>query len=219
MARTNPPAMTAEDPEGRKATRIFRSSYNMAGLGLDRARRLNEDTSFPHELLQLIMRCSMPFKAPQGGRLNIVRVTVDPTRDWQEAINTAGPNTGSDCGVRKVGDAYPPEDGGVTEEEIFIVNFGKVIPNGQYALDWAKPLNLSPAKPRQVFAVGEHKPELHWELKCNPMALVSLVPCSFKGDHCVLRVWWGGARRDVNLDLFDDGCGASYWFAFVHKPA
>jgi hypothetical protein len=159
----------------------------------------------------------MPVKAPEGGRILVVRVPVNPGREWQEAINAAGPNTGSDWAVRKVGDQYPPQSGEPKEREIILVNFGKTIPDTQYALDWAKPYGLSPEPPRGVFAIGEHKPQLHRELKRSVVVVVSPVPCSFGDLRLVPGVWWNDAERSAFLYWFDNEWSDYYWFAFSRE--
>ncbi|HEV3501145.1 MAG TPA: hypothetical protein VGZ92_12550 [Bradyrhizobium sp.] len=158
-------------------------------------------------------------EAPEGGRLHVLRVLVSPGREWQEAIDAAGPDTLKSYDVRKVGDKYPPQPGDPREREIILVNFGKTIPDSQYALNWAKPHGLRPANPRQTFAVGEHKPELHRELKADPMVVVSLDDCIFGSERRVCRVWWGDAKRCAGLlSWFDVGWAADYvWFAFVRE--
>jgi len=156
------------------------------------------------------------YDTPKGGRLHIIRVPVDPGREWQEAVTASGPDTDSDWDVRKVGDKYPPQPGGLKEREIILVNFGNTVFT-QYTLDWAKPIGLRPEGPRGVFAVGEHKPQLHRELNVEAMAVISPEPCAFEGKARVCRVWWGTSRRLARLDWFEytyaDGC----WFAFSRE--
>ena len=155
--------------------------------------------------------------APEGGRIHILRVPVNPAREWQEGINAAGPNTPENFDVCKVGGLYLPQKGKVEEREIILVNFGKTIPNGQYALDWAKQYKLCPDGPRGCFAIGEHKPNLDKELGMNPMAVVSLEECSFEGERRVCNVWWDDAGRYASLYWFGDDLGGDYWFAFVRE--
>lgn len=203
--------------KGRKATDLFRAAYDKVGLDETRAQFLNENKAFPAALRELINEFSMTVKAPEGGRLHIVRVSVNPARPWQEAIDAAGPDTGKDWDVRKVGDHYPPEAGKPEVREIILVNFGKTIPDTQYALDWAKPYGLSPEKPRGVFAIGEYKPQLHRDLVLSAMAVISPVPCSFEGERRVPYVWWRDTKRFAYLDWFDNDWGDYCWFAFVRE--
>ena len=155
--------------------------------------------------------------APDGGRIHVLRVPVNPTREWQEAINAAGPNTPSNYDVRKVADKYPPQDGVVEEKEIILVNFGKTISDTRVAVEWGKQHGLRPASPRPVFAIGEHKPQLHRELGVNAMAVVSPEECSFDVVRRVCIVWWSDADRHCNLRWFGHEWSAYYWFAFVRE--
>lgn len=208
--------ITADHPKGRQATDLFRAAYNKTALDEVRGQVLNENPNFPEALRRLIEEHSMLVAAPKGGRLHVVRVPVNPAREWQDAINVL-PNTGKDWDIRKVGEHYPPQEGPVEEHEIILVNFGKTITNGQFALDWAKPFGLLPADPRKVFAVGEHKPMLHRELGFSAMVVVSLEECSFEGDRRVPLAWWDGGRRGAVLDWFVDDWYGNRWFAFVRK--
>jgi hypothetical protein len=161
------------------------------------------------------MQSLFKIEPPPGGRIHIIRVSADPRSCWQKTINVCGPNTGDDWDIRMVDVHYPIRSGNTEEREIILVNFGKSIPNGQYALDWAKQLCLSPVDPRKVFAIGEHKPKLHLELGVGEMVVVSLIPCSFDGCSRVPYVWWEGLRRSANLDFFDSEFDDGHWFAFV----
>ena len=209
--------LTADSPKGRQATDLFRDAYDHVGLDDKRGQFLNENKAFPAALRRLIEEHSMPVMAPEGGRIHILRVPVNPAREWQEAINAAGPNTPRNYDIRKVGNLHPPQSGEPKEKEIILVNFGKTIPNSQFALDWANPYSLRPASPRECFAIGEHKPQLHRELDMNPMAVVSLEDCVFGGLWRVCCVWWGGSERVAGLSWFAYGWHGSYWFAFVRE--
>ncbi|MDO8517950.1 MAG: hypothetical protein Q7S26_01505 [bacterium] len=154
---------------------------------------------------------------PKGGRVHVVRVPVNPARDWQEAINAAGPDTPQNYNVRKVGDQYPPQLAEVAEEEIILVNFGRYIDDIQVAVDWGKEQKLRPEDPRGTFAVGEHKPRLHRELGLSVMAIVSPQECSFEGRRFVCRVWLFGALRYCYLRWYGLGFLDYFWFAFVRE--
>ena len=92
---------------------------------------------------------------PEGGRIHVIRVPVRLNREWQEAINAAGPNTPDNYNVRNVGDQYPSQgDGTVREAEVILINFG---PNGgswDKAIAWANQYRLKRTNPRHVFAIG-----------------------------------------------------------------
>lgn len=209
--------ITSDDPRGQQAVAVFRAAYNKVGLDVERAQFLNGNKAFAAALRKAIEEHSMPIAAPKGGRIHVVRVPVDPAREWQEAVNAAGPDTPASYDVRKVGDQYPPQAGAVAEREIILVNFGKRIPDGQYVLDWANPHGLRPENPRGVFAIGEHKPNLNTELGMPYMAVVSLEACSFVGSRRVPRVWWSGSSRGAYLSWFGDDWRGVYWFAFVRE--
>lgn len=214
---TSVATVTADHKKGRRAVQLFRGAYDGAGLTPDRAQFLNENRAFPAALRDLIARCSMPVVAPKGGRIHIVRVPVDPGRDWQEAINAAGPDTGGDWAIRKVGDQYPPETGEPREREIILVNFGQTIESLQPALDWAEPYGLSGEKPRGVFAIGEHKPNLRRELGQEVLVVVSPVQCSFEGGRPAPCAWSGASGRGAGLRWSDDRFGGLCWFAFPRE--
>lgn len=154
---------------------------------------------------------------PPDGRIHVVSVPVNESREWSKAVKAAGPNTGSDRDIWKVGGEYPP-NAGATEDlrEVILVNFGENT-RSEDNLAWGKAQNLRPATPRLVFAVGEHRPKLHRELDMDPMAVVSLVPCSFGGYRRVPLVWWYRSERITDLHWFDRDWGAIYWFAFVRE--
>lgn len=151
---------------------------------------------------------------PPGGRIHIVRVPVDPGRDWHDAVSAVGPDTRKSWDVWKVGEQYPPQAETVAEEEVILGNFGKTIPNTKYALDWAKPYGLVPKGPRSVFAVAEHNPDLRRELQVSYMGIVSPVPCMFGGRHHVCHVWLDGVNRYAYLYWFERGLDDRCWFAF-----
>jgi hypothetical protein len=206
--------LTADSDKGRKATDLFRHAYNNVGLNDERGQVLNENKAFPAALRELIERCSVPVQAPTGGRIYIVHVPVDPGRKWGDAIDDAGPDTGRSWDVRKVGDHYPPQEGAERDEEIILVNFGKTIPNTQYALDWAEPFGLVPKAPRAVFAVAKNKPTLHRELGVSGMAIISPVSCTFGGDRQVCYSWLNDDERDCRLRWYVNDWSGHYWFAF-----
>ena len=185
--------LTADSRKGRQATDLFRDAYNAVALDEECGQHFNENPAVAPALRELIRHYSMPISAPEGGRIHVVRVPVNQGREWQEAIDAAGPNTGKDWNIRKVSEHYPPQEGQVEEREVILVNFGKTIQNGQYALNWATQFGLKPSDPRKVFAVGEHKLELHKELDVDAMAVVSLVPCAFEGGQRVPFSWWDGS--------------------------
>ena len=106
---------------GQQAVAVFRAAYNKVGLDPERAQFLNGNGAFATALRKVIEEHSMPVAAPKGGRIHAVRVPVDPTREWLEAVNAAGPDTPASCSVRKVGHLYPPQAGTVTDRDGHLV--------------------------------------------------------------------------------------------------
>ncbi len=154
---------------------------------------------------------------PDGGRIHIVRVPVRLDREWQEAINAAGPDTPDNYNVRKVGDQYPPRGNRVVEAEIVLMNFGPNGGNWDKAIAWADQYRLKRTNPRYAFAIGEHKPELHRELEMDYMYAVATEECTFGGDRDACFVWWGRSERGCGLSRVGDYGGPSGWFAFLRE--
>lgn len=156
--------------------------------------------------------------APPGARIHLltgVEVTLD--RDWQEAVNVAGPNTPADYDVRKVGDLYPPTGKGKVVSDYILLNFPKG-DGWDAALAWAKEQKLENTTPREVFAVGEHHPNLHKVLGQNPAYVVATTKCAFEGYQRACCVWWRDARRVADLLWVCDFGSSDDWFLF-RKPS
>lgn len=154
--------------------------------------------------------------AKQGARIHILRrVKVKQDRDWQEAINLAGPNTPMDYNVRKpeVSAQYQPVSSKVVEKDIVLLNY----PNGDgwdKALAWGDEAKLKRTVPRETFAIGEQHPTLHNTLGQNPMYVAATTKCTFGGFPGACCVWWGGSRRKADL-LWVSYFDYSYdWFSF-----
>lgn len=160
---------------------------------------------------------SAGFVPPEGGRIHIVRVPFRLDREWQEAINAAGPNTPDNYNVRKVGDQYPPKAGEIVGAEIILMNFG---PNGgtwDKVIAWAEQKRLKRTNPRHVFAIGEHKPQLHRELGFDYMYVVATEKCTFEGYRFACGVWWRGSGRGASLGWVGNCGGSDGWFAFLRE--
>ncbi len=155
------------------------------------------------------------FTPPPGGRVHIVTVPVVQDRPWNEAVRAAGPNTPDNYDVWKVGDLYPATGAGIAQTKLVLVNFGPQGGSLAKAIAWAEQYNLKKTNPRQVFAIGEHKPQLHRELGMNPMYVVATEECSFEGDRQVCDVWWGDAEREVSLYWTGIVGSVDGWFAFL----
>ncbi|MDP2816052.1 MAG: hypothetical protein Q8O19_05175 [Rectinemataceae bacterium] len=155
--------------------------------------------------------------APEGGRIRIVTIPVDESRDWRDAISPLS-NTSPDSNVWKVGDQYPAVAGAKGKRKIILVNFGEgSATSSETAIAWGKERGLRLITPREAFAVGEHKPNLHTELGLSFMAVVSLVTCSFSGKSRVCYSWWRGAERRAGLSWFGGGWDGDSWFGFVRE--
>lgn len=153
--------------------------------------------------------------APEGGKILIVTVPVNEARLWENAVGAFSPDTDRDWDIWKVGDQYPPVAGAKPAlQQIFLVNFGKFT-RSEGNLIWAKEQHLVPASPRAVFAIGEHCPYLN--LAMDPMAVVSLVQCSFEGRQHVCDGWWCGSERGVRPVWFGSDWDDYDWFAFVRE--
>ncbi|MCX6715450.1 MAG: hypothetical protein NT077_00335 [Candidatus Taylorbacteria bacterium] len=152
---------------------------------------------------------------PPGARIHMVRVRVKQDREWQEAVNAAGPNTPDHYNVRKVADLYTPIGTGEAEENLVLLNYQSGGGSWGRALAWAESLGLKNTNPREVFAVGEKYPILHKTLALNPMYVVATTECSFVSSCQACCVWWDGARRDACLRWIGDFIvSADVWFAF-----
>jgi len=154
---------------------------------------------------------------PDGGRIHIVRVPVRLNREWQEAINAAGPDTPGNYNVRKVGDQYPPKGNEVVEVEIVLMNFGPNGGNWDKAIAWANQYRLKRTNPRHAFGIGEHKPELHREFKMGYMYAVATEECAFEGDRNACDVWWSRSMRECSLDRVEDCGDSAAWFTFLRE--
>lgn len=153
--------------------------------------------------------------AKQGARIHILRrVKVKQDRDWQEAVNLAGPNTPSDYNVRKVGDQYLPTSTKMVEKDIVLLNYSKGDGNWDKALTWGDDAKLKKTVPREAFAIGEQHPALHTTLGQNPMYVVATTKCVFGGNPRACYVWWLVSKRVA--DLFWVSCfgGSCVWFSF-----
>ncbi|MDP3901622.1 MAG: hypothetical protein Q8Q37_01430, partial [bacterium] len=109
-----PALITSRDPKGLHAVGLFEAAYNKSKLDEARAQRLNErGGELQDGIAKLIAELTAELTditPPQGGRTYDLSVTVDESRNWREAINTAGPDTSSNNNVWRVGDWYPTQN-------------------------------------------------------------------------------------------------------------
>lgn len=152
-----------------------------------------------------------------GARIHVLRrVRVQQDREWQAAINLAGPNTPMGYNVRKteVSEQYQPVSKATVEKDIVLLNYPKGDGNWDKATAWGKEAVLKNTNPREVFAIGEQHPTLHNTLGQNPMYVVAPTECAFGGHRYACYVWWHGAARRVNLRGVSSFVNSNDWFAF-----
>lgn len=154
--------------------------------------------------------------AKYGARIHILRrVKVKQDREWQEAINLAGPNTPTDYNVRKpeVSAQYQPISSKVVEKDIVLLNYPKG-DGWDKALAWGEQAKLKKTVPRETFAISEQHPTLHNTLGQNPMYVAATSKCTFEGNPRACGVWWDDSLRGANL-LWVSYFVRSYdWFSF-----
>lgn len=152
-----------------------------------------------------------------GARIHVLRrICVKQNREWQEAVNLAGPNTPSHYNVRKteVSARYQPAFNKDIETDIVLLNYSKGDGNWDKGTAWGKEAKLNATNPREVFAIGKQKPDLHTILGQNPMYVVAPIECTFGGLRSACCVWWGDSERGAYLYWISDFDGAHDWFAF-----
>lgn len=155
------------------------------------------------------------FEVPAGWRIHILdNIPVVMDVDWDLAINNAGPNTPENCNVRKVGHLYQPTGIGTKNCRLLLLNNNGA--GWDKAMTWVNQYpQLKPTAPRHVFAIGKHKPQLHYELKCNPMYAVATTPCTFEDLQRACGVWWDVARREACLIWVSYFARSRGWFVFL----
>lgn len=152
-----------------------------------------------------------------GARIHVLpRIRVKQNREWQEAVNLAGPNTPSHYNVRKteVIAQYQPASNKDIETDIVLLNYSKGDGNWDKGTAWGNEAKLKATNPREVFAIGEQKPDLHTILGQNPMYVVAPIECAFGGDRRACYVGWDGSGREASLDWISYFIDAHGWFAF-----
>ena len=152
-----------------------------------------------------------------GARIHVIRrIRVKQNREWQEAVNLAGPNTPSHYNVRKsqVSAQYQPTANKEVEMDIVLLNYSKGDGNWDKGTAWGKEAKLNATNPREVFAIGEQKPDLHTILGQNPMYVVAPIECSFGGNRDACYVWWNDSEREASLPWVSYFNDAYDWFAF-----
>ena len=142
---------------------------------------------------------------------------VNQNRDWQDAINAAGPDTPDTYKVRELEEKYQPISEETEEIEFILLNFCK---GGCWddALEWAESNGHGLTNPREAFAVAEQHDLIkilgiddYW------VQLVSTTECLFKGRSqtcCVSKDW---SEQRAYMDYLDSFENDSYWFLFRYS--
>ncbi|MEX2052338.1 MAG: hypothetical protein WD991_01405 [Candidatus Paceibacterota bacterium] len=156
----------------------------------------------------------VPVVPPPGCRILTLKVPVRLDEPWDDAVNAAGPDTGADWNVRKVGDLYVPTGKGVVEQEFVLLNYPAGDGSWEKAITWGDTMHLHRTAPRQVFAIGKAKPNFHTEVGIDPTYVVETTGCAFDGDGQACFVWWDGSRREAYLNWQSLYGSSHVWFAF-----
>lgn len=166
--------------------------------------------------VQIIMTTD-GIRVPEGGRIHMVAVPVNESRDWAESVRAAGPDTGRDWAIWRMGGEYPSKEGISGLRKVVLVHFGKgKNTRSEENIAWAKSQGLAPASPRTVFAVSEYSPNLNRDLGMD-LAVVSLEQCFFGGMPDCACVWFDGSERKAYDFWFEGDWGDDCWFAFVRE--
>lgn len=190
-----------------------RKIANEKQVGRARFQQALDDGSFGRFLDSLKVELT-DIEAPKGARVHILEVEVKQDREWQAAVNAAGPNTPNDYNVRKVGDQYAPVGKGKVKEKLILLNFPNGDGNWDKAIAWAETKGLKRTHPREAFAIGEQHPRLPEQLGQNPMYAVATTDCSFEGRRDACYVWWRASKRRASLDWVEGFGLTSDWFVF-----
>jgi len=159
---------------------------------------------------------------PLGVRIHTVHISFEPDRDWQDAVNTVGPDTPRGYGIWTVGYRYPPTGTGIIKRNIILLNFADDDGDWDRALACAQSMQLKGTIPREVLAIGEQCPNLHMELNQVPLYVFSMSTCVYT-IHALPHaccVYWDTSKREARLhrirpgDLIRSEVCRRAWFAF-----
>lgn len=163
----------------------------------------------------------MKIEVPRSGRLEVVRIPVNPGREWDDAIRAAGPDTSARYAeMRQVAAHYQPQEGEIVHKDIILVNFSETdVYGSEFVVKWGIRHKLRNASPRELFAIGEHAPDFNKHVGMPYMAIHSLEECLFRGQRRICAVWWWEHERRVHLSFFESGFQNHWnkhdWTAFV----
>lgn len=162
-------------------------------------------------------RIGYVLEPPPGGRIHILRASVQLDCEWQEAINSFAPKTPTSYNVRKVAHLFPPTGiGQVSREYVLLNNAGAGF---DAAIVWGEKYRLNKTMPREVFAISKHNSDLNHQLGFNYMWLAATFECEYDGRRQACYAWWDGTERGASLDWVGDFGYSSDWFAFSRDLA
>ncbi len=154
---------------------------------------------------------------PQGGRIHIMSVLVDESRDWEDVVKAVAGDVNPGGYIWLVGDKYPSVSTAELEmRTIFLVNFSQCM-SSEDVLSWSRSEHLRPVTPRTVFAVGEHYPNLHAVLGMSRVSVISLEHCLSEGKLCICLVSLRERQSGISLQELASSRKRTDWFAFVRE--
>lgn len=157
------------------------------------------------------------INTPKGGRIHVLRVPVNPERDWTEAADAAGPDTARfDIPIRSSAIGKNFSGGGQPREiEVILVNFGDRTLNTLTVARWSYRFGLADQGPRVIFAIGEHHPDLPSELGVSSsMDVVSTSIFKFNDTDYMSKVEWHEGGRGIGMMSLSATFNSRSWFAF-----
>ena len=155
-----------------------------------------------------------------GARVHLLKLRVDYTKPFNDAVMAGGPQTSTDSCVFKVFDKYQTiEKNMIIDETIILLNWEKGYESYQKAVEWGLSKGLKKTTYHVPFTIGEQFPNINYEIGSNPMYIIETTGGLF-GDYanCSYCVWWYNLNR--TSDLYYQGCSAvlcGSWFAFRKK--
>ncbi len=153
----------------------------------------------------------------EGARILVLRrVPVTQDLDWQDAINLVGSDTPHDSPIRmvKVSALFPPASHCEDLIDIVLLNY----PNGDgdwdKALAWADKASMNITNPREVFAIGTHRPSLHVFLGQDQIHVVASTEATCFDQRFIPSIWSDDLRSGASVIYPCDCKSPSIWHAF-----
>ena len=138
---------------------------------------------------------------------------VDQNRDYNEALEAAGPDTPGNYNVRKVGYLYLSVSDEMEEVTFVLRNFPKGGGSWDKALAWAEAKGYKPTNPREGFAVAEQY-NLKKPINCDWIYIVATTECDFDGYRQAVCVGVDESDRVANLNRLENFGNDNDWFLF-----